>query len=197
MPPTVTGKTPQNQLDALPLTDAATAAQGGDIVILGNSISRYWSPTVLAVNGIGFTTDPNGFFYLPTAFLDVRGCRSFAMLLRRINTTALPQLALPSMTVYMQYRFSNGEVPLISLGAIQNQRYIAAAQINSIPIVFPTMQVQSEVQTAFRGWNTGQEGGGAGEVQSQSLGTDVRFFILSATAPTAPNTFSMALWGSD
>jgi len=192
MPPTVISKMPQNQLDALPLIDAGTVANSGDVQILGNRITRYWSPTALGLSGAAFVSDggAGGGTVLATPFLDVRGCRAFTILLRRINV--LLAAALPDFFLWGQYRFSTGEVPLFD-GSGDRLTYLEGYLVNNITISFPAMQTAGEVQTATRGWHVGQEPLAAD--QPQTIGMDLRVVVTCTVAPAVANTFSMAIWG--
>lgn len=194
MPPANIAKIPQNQLNALPLTDAATAAAGGDIVVLGNSISRYWSPVTTGVNASVFANDANGFPVMVSNFLDVRGCRSFVLLLRRAFTGV--GIALANITCTYQFRFSSGETPLTSLGATQNVGFLAMNVLPGLNVIsFPAFQNANEVQTHAFPFDTGQETA-TGFSGTKVIGTDVRFVYTATGAIAATNTFSLAIWGS-
>jgi hypothetical protein len=194
MPPTNISKIPQNQLDALPLTDAATAAAGGDIVVLGNTISRYWSPTVTGINGTPFANDANGFPVIVSNFLDVRGCRTFTMLMRRAFVGV--GIALANFSAFAQYRFSTGETPLTSLGATQNAQLLAMNLLGNCnnPLTFGAFQNANEVQTIAIPFDLGQETS-TGNNGPKIVGTDVRIVFVATGAIAATNTFFLAMWG--
>lgn len=193
MPPPVIGKTPNYQLWALPLQDAATAAAGGDIVILGNTITRYWSPTVLGINAVSMVDDGTGHFYLLTGFLDVRGCRSFVLMVRRTisDSSAQPAIAAAANpNLRYQYRFSNAENPPAFYAGGDNFKMVLT--LNAVTAQFPAIGA-GESQTIFQSWDLA--GGNASP--SITIGTDVRFQLYSSTNnPGALNQWTVAMWGS-
>ncbi len=106
------GNTPINQLNALPLTSAQAVGTPGDVIILGNTIIRFWSPTDLLGSGpgnagiAGNVADPfqpgarSGFV---TSFLDVRGVNFFTVIMVMRAATAGNDLAAPSWLVAAQH----------------------------------------------------------------------------------------------
>jgi hypothetical protein len=200
MPFTVSliGNMPQNQIDALPLISADTAAAGGAISLVGGNFTRYWSPTTLGLVAATPAAAGGATFWLVTPFLDCRGVRSFKMLVRRFNTTGLPQAALAgNASIYQQYRYTSAEVPLLSQGAAENLSSIGINVIANSGIIgyFPALQTQGEVQTAAFGWSEALSDSAAGNSTTVTMGTDVRFMVGFSVLPAAANTFGVALWG--
>jgi len=187
------GNMPQNQIDALPLFSADTAAKGGIISIFAGSFTRYLDGPTTGINGSAFATDANGLVFIVSDFMDLRGCRSFAILLRRafVGVGAL----LQGINVWVQYRFTTAEVPLTSFApAAANQEYLGMFLLGFQPITFPAFGAAGQVQTSYRGWNTAQASGVGG--MPQSLGTDCRLVLIANGAIAATNTFTMTLWGA-
>lgn len=193
----IIGNMPQVQIDSLPLISADVAAAGGVISIVGGNFTRYYSPTILGVSSVNAATNGGATFWLTTNFLDVRGCRSFMMLTRRHNTTALPQGGIGGgIALYYQMRFTSAENPAQSKGATENLAVCAINVISNSQIAFPALQTLGETQTVLFGWNVALGGSGAGNSGNLSIGTDVRFMVGFANDPGVLNTFSLALWAA-
>lgn len=73
-------KVPQNQIAALPLIDFNTSAAGGDVIVLGTSITRFWSATVLGMPS-NFVNITGGASELRSNVLDVTGCSRFCLVM--------------------------------------------------------------------------------------------------------------------
>lgn len=106
------GNTPINQLNALPLVTAQSVGTPGDVVILGNTIIRFWTPTDLLGAGpggagiAGNVADPfqpgarSGFV---TNFIDVRGVNFFTCIMVMRAATAVNDLGTPNWLVAAQH----------------------------------------------------------------------------------------------
>jgi hypothetical protein len=106
------GNTPINQLNALPLVSAQSVGDPGDVVVVGNTIRRYWSPVALlgASSGnagvAGNVADPfqpgarSGFI---TLMLDITGCNFFTCIMVMRAATAGNDLGIPSWLVAAQH----------------------------------------------------------------------------------------------
>jgi hypothetical protein len=83
------GRTPQNQLNALPLITPEAVGQAGDVVVVGGVVVRTWTPAATGISGtLGNIADPrtNTLAYLLTNWLDMSGCSRFtAMLAGQVN----------------------------------------------------------------------------------------------------------------
>lgn len=195
MPLPTIGATPQNQLDALPLLTAAQAAAPGQVQIIGNTLTRYWDPGTLGVNGILPVADANGFLYITTAFLDTRGCAAFAFLLRRQSSAGALAAQGAGTQLGFQYRFNVNETPPLSKGATQNLVACGASLISSTTVNWPAMQSANELQDAFYSIGHGQPNSLTTTAGGGIMGTDVRFFLYFPIAPVANSLFSMSVWG--
>jgi hypothetical protein len=198
--PTTIAKIPQNQLNALPLTDAATAAAGGDIVVLGSAITRYWSPTVLGVSGARRTGPEavSGYFALVTPYLDVRGCSQFVVLLQRNGGTGVGAIGT-SATCSFQYRFATTDTQPFGQNGGVGDNAIGKSNVGGGAIPFPSVAAQPLPQYNVRAFSLAVVTGSAGV--SNMIGTDVRIIIdWSTTDPEvgAGGTvfFSIAMWGA-
>jgi len=98
-------KVPQNQIAALPLIDFNTSAAGGDVIILGNSITRFWSATVLGMPG-NFVNIAGGASELRSNVLDVTGCSRFVLLVTA--TIGIGGYAGQTIEPHIQFQNSAG-----------------------------------------------------------------------------------------
>lgn len=76
------GRTPQNQLDALPLISAEAVGDPGDVSIVGQNVIKKWTPVVVGINGTaGNVADPRtaGRVYLLSNWLDFTGMKYFTL----------------------------------------------------------------------------------------------------------------------
>lgn len=185
------GKTPVNQLNALPLQDADSNAAGGILQTAFGTVERYFSPAVLLINGItAWTTDGLGNNFLATPFLDLRGCSTFAFQFRCVLSAG--RVALPAMLLFSNYRLSSSDVqpPFGSNGDTTN------APLNQI---IPGARAfaagnNGDTQTIQWMWAPTSSGGTNPTV---TIGSDIRFIIqVNGAVPPASNAFSAALWGS-
>lgn len=199
MAATQLGAVPEVQLASLPLISAQAAASGGAVSRnLGGGITRFWDSTTLGITAATPTAFGGATLWLVSIFLDTTGCRSFNLLLRRLNNTALAQGALAgTVQIYYQMRFSATEVPLLSQGATENLSSLAITAVSNASIggFFPALQTQGETQTGSFGWDLSLGASGAGNNGCTSLGSNVRILIGFSIAPSAANTFSVTLTG--
>jgi hypothetical protein len=194
--PATLGNIPQNQVDAFPVNQGYGT---GTISFVGGTVLRFWTPAETGVSQIAAATAGGATFWLPTNFLDVSGCRTFHILVRRHNTTALPQGALGgAVAAYYQYRFTATETPALSKGATENLAACAIQVVGNSNFIgsFPALQTLGETQTASFGWDISTPDSAAGNNGQTSFGTNVRFMVGFSNDPGANNTFSIALWAS-
>jgi len=78
------GATPVNQLNALPLVTANAIGNPGEVLILGGTLTKYWSPSALGINGqLGNVLDPDDntlVRILSLAYIDAGGCNTYTLL---------------------------------------------------------------------------------------------------------------------
>jgi hypothetical protein len=105
------GNTPINQLNALPLVSAASVGDPGDVVVVGNTIRRYWNTAALmggasAAGIAGNVADPfqpgtRSGWITPT--LDVTGCNFFTVVMVMRAATAGNDLGSPGWSIAPQH----------------------------------------------------------------------------------------------
>lgn len=191
------GKTPQNQLDALPLQDADSAAAGGEIQIVGGSIVRYFSASVLGLNGVVASTFVSGAFSMSgfvTPYLNCVGCAKYMILVRA--ATSIARGALPAMFIAAQQRFGIADAPAVvyANGAGLQQAANGYVFMSSTNITLPATS-GTENQAALFCWDPTLPGNNGPDLFTV-FGSDIRFFInfSSAAAPAGTNTFSVQIW---
>jgi hypothetical protein len=105
------GATPQVQLDSLPLITAQQVGDPGEVVVIGNSIIKHWTPAQLGVVAVsGNTGDPDkaGALGFVTNIIDVRGCSFFRLVMVR-RTDALIHDQTTNLNISWQMKgTSNG-----------------------------------------------------------------------------------------
>lgn len=190
------GKTPVNQLNALPLQDADANAAGGVIQVIGGVLVRFFDANALQINATAVSTI-NTRVCLVTPYLDLRGCRSYVMQLRTTNPGV--RAALASMTLRWQYRMGPGDAPAVTYvqgGGINDQFNGIFASTGGV--IFPATAGANEVQTQAWGWTNGSDvnTGVVGQVLT-ALSSDIRFIFDWQTNPVAAaNLFTAYLWAS-
>lgn len=112
--------TPINQQDALPLYSPITGANGGNITLVGNNLTRFWSGAALGLDSVGspgnwITRAPQ--INLESASLDWRGCSQFGLVCLITNGTAAPLAAGAAWAVYLCHGTSAGNFPLVDANA--------------------------------------------------------------------------------
>lgn len=191
------GKTPQNQLDALPLQDADSAAAGGQIQVVGGSMVRYFDANTLGINGVTAATFSSGAFSdtgLLTPFLNCVGCSKFIIVVRAFTT--IIRAALAPLHVSVQVRLGASDTPpvLYQNGAGIHQEANAWTSLSSTGLTFPATQA-TEAQTLVFSWDTTAPGNSVPSGQFTFFGSDIRFLVSTlGTAIAATNTFSMNIW---
>lgn len=192
---------PINQQDAFPILTVEQTASPGDIQLVGNTLTRYFSPAIMNINNIVMTAGAGGedggaLGFMRSNALDLRGCRAFAMVLTRILAAnqADPgeQVKVYAEVVNYQSTFQPGSFPsllnTIKVGAITlgTQGNTAGTQIVAFAWV--------------NGSLTSGVGGGANTPQMCTIGLLCRFYFWSninpATWPTVAPTYSAELWAS-
>jgi hypothetical protein len=100
----------QNQVDSLPLITATDAAAPDAIFLVGQKITKLWTPTTTLINGSNYGADPDDAAgsALFTPFLDVRGCNEFVA----IMVCTVPNIGSTesgvAQTLIIQYRTPGG-----------------------------------------------------------------------------------------
>jgi hypothetical protein len=190
--PTILGATPVNQLNALPLRTATAAAADGDIEVVGGTISRYWSPAVLGINGVGSTL-LGGNFFLATGYLNTTGVSRYVLILNRQNAVG-DAVALSAFTVHAQYRISKLSTP--GINPITDQVTNGYLNLISTGVAFVGVAAPLD-QTAIVSWASETSLGSSANARPLLIGSDCRIVInqTGANPPDANDFFTMALWG--
>jgi hypothetical protein len=106
------GNTPVNQLNALPLVTAQSVGDPGEIVVVGNTIIKYWSPVALFGSGIGNAGfagnvadpfQPGARSGIVTNFIDVRGCNYFAFTMTLQHNNVAGDIGSPGWAIAIQH----------------------------------------------------------------------------------------------
>jgi hypothetical protein len=197
---------PVNQLEALPLLTVQQflSPDGGDTVVYGTRVLKYWSPTALGITAGVPTLDadggPGNKYQITTPWLDVTPCMFFAFVILRTIPAGNHAIS-KSMHLCVQYKQTPAETPYLSnniLGIQDPYNGILDLTGSGTPVIFPDIAGPAiERFTALFSPNTGV----ASTVQNVALimGPSVRFQLnWLAIAPDANDhsTYSMAIWGS-
>jgi|SRR6516162_2537064 hypothetical protein len=195
------GKTPVNQLNALPLQDADTAAAGGIIQVIAGQLYRFFDANTLGINGIPMASFGGGVqIGLVTPYLDLRGCSKYALALRCVNNTAAHGI-LAAIFVLMQYRMGPGDAPAVVYvnnggAGSRDQLDNAIGQLGSTGHQFQATAGASEAQTRLWAWDNSLADTTIGG-DFTAIGSDVRFQIVTnGVAMAAQNLFTCTLWAS-
>jgi len=189
--PFISGNVPQNQIDALPIITPDAAAAAGDLQIVGGSISRFWSPATLGLNGVAATAS-GGVFFLATPYLDVSGCTRFAMFISRFNAVG-DAIALTSTTVLAQYRLLKTSTPALTPVDQSVNSYVSLISSN---IGFPAI-LAGATQNAVPTWSPEAPTGSSANARPMVVGTDVRVVVhlSGAHLPGAADIWTVWLQG--
>lgn len=128
------GNTPVNQLNALPLINAAAVVTPpSEQVIIGGNVVRSWNATSLGLNGVQRVNDGVGGSNLFGPFLDMRGMNSGSLVV--VRSAAAAGIDATGMSVYFLYRISGfGNQPSNNLiGAYSKQ--VAGFTWNATPAI--------------------------------------------------------------
>src|SRR5260221_5777135 len=142
------GKTPQNQLNALPLLDADVVAAGGVIQIVGGGIARFFDANTLQINGINMTWFAGGLqIAVVTPYLNLTGCNK-GLITLRVSTTVV-RVALPSIFLFAQYRQGPSDTPAVVYdnGGGDQQLANGYIQLSSTGRIFPATNAANQIQT--------------------------------------------------
>jgi hypothetical protein len=177
------GKTPQNQLDALPLLDADTAAAGGELNITGSSLTRFWSAAVLGL-GSNFAL-VGGVGIMVSNLLDVRGCSAFSLIINRS---------------FVAGGDVSHDVDLYILWATVSGVAESMADAGSLTDHTRMMRWSYLIGDATpfvlgRGWDRSTLSA-ISQVTGAMVGTRVRIVLRSSIAPNANQTYAVELWGA-
>jgi len=193
------GKTPVNQLNALPLQDADSNAAGGTLQVVGGTITRYFSPAVLGINGASFTPDTLN-CTIVSPFLDLRGCSKYTVALRLPRVTAGGLGQITNVFCHFQTRMGASDTPILyNINGGGQLDLVGSGWIafNNNAQLFDTAS-NGTVQTVV--WSLSESGPSDGRSTSLVLGSDVRLIFATHTAtagsPNASNLFSAQLWAS-
>jgi hypothetical protein len=182
-----TPQIPKTQQDALPILTIAQAS-AGDIQLLGNSITKFWSSAALNMPFSNISTGSIAY----SSTLDVRGCTKFALVVKRTFTVDGADVIKP----FVIYGDSGGSFPAAAdiftiLGS--TNPYLSTSSF-SINVAGP-----SPLIVAFT-WGDGTSGWvspGAGTVGvGIAIGTSVRVALTNSVPTSANRTFSVELWGA-
>lgn len=195
------GRTPLNQLNALPLQDADTNAAGGEISVVGGSFCRYFSPTVLQINGAVLSSVAvgiNTYRFIVTPYLDLRGCSKFQFLLRRnVVTTTAALLGTPQLSFRTRMGASDAPGIVWINGNAINESMSGASYVNTVtPLAFPAAGAGGNNQQSLRTWAADEIQGFGGT--AASIGSDSRLCVdWGLTDPViGDSTFTAQLWAS-
>jgi len=185
---------PANILNGLPLVTATTAADPGDIQIVGNTLTKQWSPSQLGISDTARTVDPDtgGGALLLSNYLDVRGCSAFVFLLAfNIKTAAGIEVGPQAYNLYMHYRTGPAGIAQRT-GSYGTSWTPLCAQMTVSPntdAVFPRTDLMALV------WSNVSNAVGPGK----GVGTDARVWIrlvgFGASNPVNL-TFTAYMWGA-
>ena len=199
---------PQTQQDALPLLSIAQATSPSQVTVMGGTVSSYWSPTALGINGQSpqlFPITAGSIYYLATPFLDLRGMSWFTLLLERFATTdnATSPLALPfAFTLNAQYRAGPTDTPPIVLevtpGTVSTNLsgYVGLGPIAGLQNFGASTNGVRQRQAISFGATFASP---AGSEPQLAMGTDARLIVFWSTNNPLPahdtSTFTAYLWG--
>lgn len=181
------GKTPQNQLDALPLISAENVANPDVVEVVGNVMSKFWSPSTLGINGINRINDPftvgNSLFLTP--YLDARGVDTFVFLVTRTALNAAGDDVV-AMSIFTQYRVGGVDPATGNRGANESPQLLL---INFAALGGPFPQDAT--------FNRGFSNKGPLSTQpAAALGSDLRFWFrwTVGAQPAGNQTFTIRIW---
>jgi hypothetical protein len=197
---------PVTQLDSLPLLTVQqfVAPDGGDTVVYGTRVFKYWSPTLLGITAGVPALDADGGpgtkYQLTTPWLDVTPCMFFAFVIVRAVVGATHAAAKP-LHLCAQYKQTPADAPKRSNnigGIVDAYNGIVNLTGSGTPIAFPDQAaVATQRFTVLISPNTGV--GSTLQNVALCMGPSVRFQLnWLAVAPDANDlsTYSLAIWGS-
>jgi hypothetical protein len=192
----ILGATPVNQYNALPINTVDVQAAAGDIQVVGGTISKFWSPAILGINGVNASTVA-GSVLLASAYIDATGCSRYTGLLRRTNAVG-DAANRAAFFVYVQYRLTKVATPAAAIAGDQQTR-IGKINCISTGLVFETNGAGTAIdETAAFTWSSEAPTGSSGNARPLVIGTDCRIIIDWSTAanpPGANDFFQFQLWG--
>jgi hypothetical protein len=180
-----TPQIPKTQQDALPIQTIAQASSG-DIQIVGNTMTRFWSSTVL---NMGAEVSEQGVFNHYSNQLDVRGCNSFTLVVKRV-TGANAQAAVANVALYWLYGSSDGVFP--SLAAVPSlstyPRMNATNGWGALGVTSTDVQQLSWTNGGVQPTNYS----GAGMA---TVGTSFKIVLSLSVAISAAESYTFEMWG--
>lgn len=192
-----TPQIPKTQQDALPLQTIA-GALAGDIQVVGNALTRYWSPSVTGINGAKRVNIGAGASFILTSFLDVRGCNQFQAIMVRTAITVTGD-DTTRFRMFLQYRAGgSGGIQPIALNASLSNLTFFPVLGTCTPDAGGGGYPQSIPLIAALGFSNNFLNATTAEAGAKVIGTDVRFlFLWDALNPGDPNqSWDLHLWGA-
>ena len=199
------GKTPVNQLNALPLQDANSAAAGGVLQVIGGTLLRYFDGPTLLISGTAMTTFASIEDALVTPYLDLRGCTKFIFSLSVVNNVAARGVAMSAIKLKMQVRMGIADTPPVvyvnNNGAgSRDDTNNALWNVTNQSHIFSVTGIAGEVQRAVWAWESSTTS--VDTSVATVFGSDIRFIVTTETtgaSPPAPgpnSLFTANLWAS-
>jgi hypothetical protein len=187
MPPI--GATPQNQLDALPIQTATQAAAPDQLVVVGSTLTKYFGPTTLGINGVNFGADPDdaGGSMLLSNYIDLTGCSSFVALMIRTVGQILGDEGGVACTLIPQMRATG---PAGIQPRTGNQGVVTWSQVGQrIPSVTAGVYPQDTIMSFP--WSNHA----SGALNPVTIGYDCRLWFRRTIGPKNFQNYACHLWG--
>lgn len=195
------GKTPQNQLNALPLIDADTASSPGEIQLIGNTMTRYWNATAMGCSSVTAINNPEdstppGARTISSGWLDVRGCNNFSLMCKRRALDAAAAADVAIAVIYLQYWYSSVEIPLRDPTKINNT---GTVKLGTMQFVAPAAAPPCDAYFVHAFANGVPSAYGMGPLSGpydMAIGYGVRFWLSWNTTTLLNQLWSLVMWGS-
>lgn len=179
-------KIPQNQIFAFPIQTLESAAAPGEITIIGNDMTRYWSSAALAM---AFANVSTGSLAVSNP-LDFRGISRLLLLVKRFFTVDRTD----NITVGLTYNFSDGTAASnLDLFNVANGVQTFQQAGTNIALAAQNPMVLSYAFYAGMPINKSANGIPFGGVL---LGTSGRLFCQNVQPVIGTDTFSFEAWAS-
>lgn len=179
-----TPQIPKTQQDALPIQTIA-AANSGDIQVVGNTISKFWSGP--ALNMGNSVSEAANFSYYSNQ-LDVRGCWRFALVLTYTTTGAIWP-AITTLNLFWLYGSSGGLFPTLVTPGVSFIIRMNNAGAPALPVA--SSQVITLTWCDGGPQPTNQAAGGMA-----TIGTSFKLCLQANVNTPAGGTLVGELWGS-
>lgn len=178
-------KIPINQQNALPILTIDQTASPGDMQIIGNTMTKFWSSSVLG----GFVTNGGASLWLSPQ-LDVRACSRFAIVMKRTYSVDRTN----SGFLFVDYAFSDGTANSAATIASNPGSQLLRIGSWSLPLALPSPFVFA-FQWTDPGAVTGTGAGPGANPYGATLGTNIRFCITNAQPIVGTDTIVLEMWG--